>query len=212
MGILTTGAFVEADRNSLIGQYIGQTGPKTLEKIEEASGGVLFIDEAYSLYHEDDQRDFGQEAITTLLKAMEDKRDDLIVIVAGYTNEMNHFIDSNPGLKSRFTTYIEFPDYSPDELMTIFRSMCKDEKWILNSDANDCLYEMLEKIYNNKTKDFGNARTVRNIFQKICMTQNNRISNTPNIKSLSNEEIMTINKDDIIEASKYFLKEGAYHA
>ena len=124
IGVLSSGHLVEVDRSGLVAGYVGQTAIKTQEKIDEAIGGVLFIDEAYTLVKEQ-SNDFGQEAIDTLLKAMEDNRRNLIVIVAGYTNEMNKFIESNPGLKSRFNKYIEFPDYSLCELEQIFTNMCK---------------------------------------------------------------------------------------
>ncbi|MCR5447147.1 MAG: AAA family ATPase [Schwartzia sp.] len=197
MGIVRTGNFVEADRSSLVGQYIGQTAVLTTKKIEEALGGVLFIDEAYTLYHEDDPRDFGHEAIETILKAMEDKRDDLVVIVAGYTDEMNRFLESNPGLRSRFTNYIEFEDYTAEELMNIFVSLCKENSLILSGDAANVMQHFFAQTCNNKPKEFGNARTVRNVFQEVCYSQSNRISGYADIEALSDEQLMTITADDV---------------
>lgn len=195
MGLVRTGAFVEADRSSLVAEYIGQTAVQTNAKISEALGGVLFIDEAYSLYKEDSPRDFGHEAIETLLKAMEDKRDDLVVIVAGYTGEMEQFLSSNPGLKSRFTNYIEFEDYRPEELMEIFTSLCRKDGYLLQPEAEAMLEEHFARLYAQKDKDFGNARTVRNVYQAICYAQSVRVSQA-NMQELSDRELMTISTVD----------------
>ncbi|WP_051650194.1 AAA family ATPase [Selenomonas sp. AB3002] len=200
MGIVRTGAFVEADRSSLVAQYIGETAILTNEKIQAALGGVLFIDEAYALYKEDNPKDFGHEAIETLLKAMEDKRDDLIVIVAGYTGEMERFLSSNPGLKSRFTNYIEFEDYRPEELLDIFTSLCRKDGYILADEAKSFMQEHFLQLYEARDKDFGNARTVRNLYQAACYAQSNRISGTA-LEALSDQELMTITGDDAAVAA-----------
>ena len=172
--MLSKGQLVEVDRSGLVAGYVGQTAIKTQEKINEALGGILFIDEAYTLVK--DGQDFGQEAIDTLLKAMEDHRDDFIVIVAGYTNLMQNFINSNPGLKSRFNKYIEFPDYSADELVRIFYSMCNEYQYTLTADADIILKEKLFEMEKNKDANFANARDVRNLFEMVITRQATRLS------------------------------------
>ena len=174
IGILSKGQLVEVDRAGLVAGYVGQTAIKTQEKINEALGGILFIDEAYTLVK--DGQDFGQEAIDTLLKAMEDNRDDFIVIVAGYTDLMQNFINSNPGLKSRFNKYIDFPDYSADELVEIFYSMCNEYQYTLTSNADKILREKLFDMEKNKDDNFANARDVRNLFEKVITNQATRLS------------------------------------
>lgn len=174
IGVLSKGQLVEVDRSGLVAGYVGQTAIKTQEKINEALGGILFIDEAYTLVK--DGQDFGQEAIDTLLKAMEDHRDDFIVIVAGYTNLMQNFINSNPGLKSRFNKYIEFPDYSADELVRIFYSMCNEYQYTLTADADIILKEKLFEMEKNKDANFANARDVRNLFEMVITRQATRLS------------------------------------
>ena len=193
IGVLSSGHLVEVDRSGLVAGYVGQTAIKTQEKIDEAIGGVLFIDEAYTLVKEQ-SNDFGQEAIDTLLKAMEDNRRNLIVIVAGYTNEMNKFIESNPGLKSRFNKYIEFPDYSLCELEQIFTNMCKQYDYILTEDAIEIMHNKFETIVLNKTKNFANAREVRNYFENVITRQASRVSN---LGSVNKELMMTITSDDM---------------
>lgn len=176
VGVLSKGQLVEVDRSGLVAGYVGQTAIKTQEKINEALGGILFIDEAYTLVK--DGQDFGQEAIDTLLKAMEDHRDDFIVIVAGYTDLMQKFINSNPGLKSRFNKYVEFPDYSAEELIKIFYSMCNEYQYTLTSDADKTLREILFEMERNKDANFANARDVRNLFEMVITKQATRLSNT----------------------------------
>lgn len=172
LGILKKGHLVECDRSSLVAGYIGQTAIKTNEVVDKALDGVLFIDEAYTLAKKDDS--FGQEAIDTLLKRMEDDRERLVVIVAGYTDEMKMFIESNPGLKSRFSRYIEFEDYTEDELLTIFKKMAEQQKYELSEDAE----KKLRDIFCSAKGDcsFGNARGVRNLFQKALINLANRIA------------------------------------
>lgn len=186
IGVLSTGHLVEVDRAGLVAGYVGQTAIKTQEKIEEAMGGVLFIDEAYTLARSG-TNDFGQEAIDTLLKAMEDHRKDFVVIVAGYTNEMNEFIESNPGLRSRFNKFIEFSDYSLSELQEIFMNMCKKYDYVLTEGASIIMQERLSAMLENKGKHFANARDVRNYFEKVITKQAARVANI----STSDRSIMT---------------------
>jgi SpoVK/Ycf46/Vps4 family AAA+-type ATPase len=175
MGILAQGQLVEADRSTLVAGYLGQTALKTQQVIQQAMGGVLFIDEAYSLAS-DEQDSYGKEAIETLLKAMEDHRDELVVIVAGYTELMHKFIESNPGLSSRFGKYFEFSDYSGKELLAIFESFCEKNGYALQQEARALLAEKLDELYRNRDIHFGNARAVRNIFEKAINAQADRIA------------------------------------
>lgn len=175
IGVLSKGQFVEVDRAGLVAGYVGQTAIKTQKKIEEAKGGILFIDEAYSLASESDI-DFGHEAIDTILKAMEDNREDFIVIVAGYPDLMRNFIESNPGLQSRFNKYIEFPDYSEDEMFEIFQGMCKRYDYRMDTDAENRLKKVINQIENSKDSNFANARTIRNVFETAITKQATRLS------------------------------------
>lgn len=181
MGILKKGHLVETDRAGLVAEYVGQTAVKTNKKIDEALDGVLFIDEAYSLIGEG--QDYGKEAIATLLKRMEDDRDRLVVILAGYTNEMKQFIDTNPGLQSRFNRYIDFPDYSADELLQIFESNLKKYEYTMTEDARAEVQKFFVDSVNNKDKNFGNARFVRNTFEKTLERQANRLASVSNLTS-----------------------------
>jgi len=165
IGYLRKGHVVEVKRNDLVGEYIGQTAIKTKEKIEEAKGGVLFIDEAYSLYNEG--KDFGKEAVETLLTEMENERGKFIVIAAGYPDNMKTFLNMNPGLKSRFTNNVNFKDFNPDELLEIFQMHLKDDDFTIDSNANDLVHQYLSDIYENKDKNFGNGRDVRKLFEFI---------------------------------------------
>ena len=193
LGVLEKGQLVEVDRSGLVAGYVGQTAIKTQEKIDEAMGGVLFIDEAYTLAK--GENDFGQESIDTLLKAMEDQREDFVVIVAGYSKPMNRFLESNPGLKSRFNKSITFEDYSPNELLDIFELFCKLNDMRLSSDARDYLTQYLNKLSNEKSENFANGREMRNLFEKAFTNQANRLSHYNNI---SDEELNIIKTEDII--------------
>jgi len=188
LGVVTQGQLIETDRSGLVAEYVGQTAVKTNKIIDTALDGVLFIDEAYSLISKG-ENDYGKEAIATLLKRMEDDRDRLIVILAGYTDEMKEFIDSNPGLQSRFNRYIEFPDYSADELLQIFESNLKKSDYKMADDAAIALKDYLVKAVAQKDKNFGNARFVRNLFEKTIERQANRLANEPN---LTNEKLSLI--------------------
>lgn len=194
LGFLSKGHLVEVDRSGLVAGYVGQTAIKTQEVIQRALGGILFIDEAYSLAPERSENDFGQEAIDTILKAMEDHRDDFVVIVAGYDNLMPRFIDSNPGLKSRFNKYIFFPDYNEEELFLIFKSFLQKNDYVIADDAAELVKQHLSKLYLNRDDNFGNARDVRNLFEKMISNQANRLMNT---ELSSNDIIARITVEDL---------------
>ena len=175
LGTAKTGQLVETDRSGLVGRYAGETAVKTNEKIDEAIGGVLFVDEAYQLVSGDSD-DYGKEAVATLLKRMEDDRDRLIVIVAGYTDEMRDFLDINPGLRSRFSKTIEFPDYTTGELAAIFRSMAKKNDFSLAQDLDGALEAVIARLTAKRDRTFGNARFVRQLFEDATARQANRLA------------------------------------
>jgi len=193
LGILKKGHLVETDRSGLVGEYIGQTAPKTNAIVDSALDGVLFIDEAYSLA-QGYGNDFGKEAISTLLKRMEDDRDRLVVILAGYTNEMENFINSNSGLQSRFNRYIEFPDYSEEELFQIFQYNLNENQYTATDAANRCVIEYIKTAILNKTNNFGNARFIRNLFEMVLAQQANRLALCGDITS---EDLSRIEESDI---------------
>ena len=186
IGILSGGQLVETDRSGLVAGYVGQTAIKTRKKIDEAMGGVLFIDEAYTLNQEGEN--YGQEAIDTILKAMEDDRDKFVVIVAGYTELMKEFIESNPGLRSRFNKFFEFPDYTADELQQIFMMQCNKYQYKLTEDAEAEARKRIIKMEAEKDENFANARAVRNLFEKIITNQASRVSILENV----DEETLTL--------------------
>lgn len=195
LGLLSKGHLVEVDRSGLVAGYVGQTAIKTQEVIQKALGGVLFIDEAYSLAPEKAGKDFGQEAIDTILKAMEDHRDDFVVIVAGYASLMPRFIDSNPGLKSRFNKYLDFADYDGDQLYEIFMGRVQRNDYKLNAEADEAIREHLRVLYEDRDENFGNGRDVRNIFEKIVANQANRVAM---MDAPTDDDIITITKDDLV--------------
>ncbi len=199
LGILKSGHTVETDRSGLVAEYVGQTATKTNAVIDSALNGVLFIDEAYALVPENAGNDYGQEAISTLLKRMEDDRDKLVVIIAGYPDEMKRFIDSNPGLQSRFTRYINFPDYTEQELFEIFKLYLNKNQYTITDDAAQLLKDNLDNVVAHKTKNFGNARYVRNIFERAVEQQANRLSAK---RSISDDELSLLTKEDIENAFK----------
>ena len=199
LGILKSGHTVETDRSGLVAEYVGQTAVKTNAVIDSALNGVLFIDEAYALVPEGGGNDYGQEAISTLLKRMEDDRDKLVVIIAGYPNEMKRFIDSNPGLQSRFTRYINFPDYTDQELFDIFKLYLNKNQYTITDDAAELLKSNFSYAVANKTKNFGNARYVRNIFERAVEQQANRLSSK---RSISDDELSLLTLEDIENAFK----------
>lgn len=194
LGVLSKGQLIEVDRSGLVGGYVGQTAIKTQGVIQQALGGVLFIDEAYTLARGNDSNDYGQEAIDTILKAMEDHRDDLVVIVAGYPDLMERFVNSNPGLKSRFNKYIYFEDYTPEELLEIFDSMCKKSGLIATENARDLVLKHFEEKYANRNETFANGREVRNFFEKAVVNQANRLAQESYI---DDEDVATLTAEDI---------------
>ncbi|WP_081668244.1 AAA family ATPase [Butyrivibrio sp. MC2013] len=196
LGVLSRGHLVEVDRAGLVAGYVGQTAIKTQEKIEEAKGGILFIDEAYTLVK--GEQDYGQEAIDTILKAMEDNREDLIVIVAGYTELMGDFINSNPGLRSRFNKFIEFKDYDAGELLAIMESLCEENSFILDDSCRQYLYKAFEDKCAHKDRNFGNGRMVRNLFEKAMTRQADRIAE--DLAALSDKELMTFKLEDFVKS------------
>lgn len=193
IGILRTGQLVEVGREDLVAQYVGQTAQKTKEVLDRALGGVLFIDEAYTLAANTSDHDFGQEAIDTILRYMENNRDNIVVIVAGYPREMKRFIESNPGLDSRFTTTIEFEDYSLGQLMEILELQCRKSGYIMTDRAEEKARERLRYEKAVSGSNFGNGRVVRNIFEAAVLDQNDRISM---IENLTDEEMMTLTEED----------------
>ena len=195
LGVISKGQFVETDRSGLVAGYVGQTAIKTKELIDSAMGGVLFIDEAYTLAPEGSGgNDFGQEAIDTLLKTMEDNRDDFIVIVAGYPDLMNRFINSNPGLNSRFNKYLYFNDYNAEELEKIFMLMCEKYQYVPDDELKEKLPEFFQLMVLTKSDNFANAREVRNIFEKAVQRQSSRLYND---KEHTQEDLTVLKAEDV---------------
>ena len=176
LGFLSKGQLIETDRSGLVAGYVGQTAGKVTDVVNSALGGILFIDEAYALARKGMDNDFGHEAIDTLVKLMEDHRDDLVVIVAGYTDEMHDFLTSNPGLISRFNKYIDFPDYTDDELMAILEMNAKRQGYTVEDSAKQVVREMLTSMTLSERMDFGNARGMRNTLEKLVQAQANRLA------------------------------------
>ena len=193
IGVLSKGQLIEVDRSGLVAGYVGQTALKTQEVIKSALGGVLFIDEAYSLASGGDN-DFGREAIETILKAMEDHRDDLIVVVAGYTEPMEQFMNSNPGLESRFNKRFFFADYNGEQLLAIFRSQCKKNSYTLTPEAEEAAKAMFDELYENRDANFGNGRDVRNRFEDMIIRQSNRVAQ---MEAPTKEDLMAILPEDL---------------
>ena len=204
LGVLSSGHFVEVSRTELVAGYVGQTAIKTQEIIDKALGGILFIDEAYTLTHGKGQTDFGQEAVDTLLKAMEDHRDDFIVIVAGYPELMKEFVSSNPGLESRFNRYIHFEDYNPVELRDIFVLLLKERKLILGPGCEDYLISFFSDLYSNKDESFANGRTVRNYYEKMIICKANELQDS--LDGISEEKLFTVTIEDLKEASELLMR------
>ena len=194
LGILSKGQLVEVDRSGLVAGYVGQTAIKTSKVVEKALGGVLFIDEAYTLNGKS-ENDFGQEAIDTILKAMEDHRDDLVVIVAGYTELMDRFIHSNPGLESRFNRFLMFEDYTPEQMVAIFKMQCKKGCYVLAQGTEELVRDFIAE--ESADDSFGNARGVRNLFEHILVAQNNRLAKMENV---TRDDLMQILPDDVLSA------------
>ena len=193
LGILSKGHLVETDRSGLVAGYVGQTALKVREVVGSALGGVLFIDEAYALSTGGGQ-DFGQEAIDTLLKLMEDNRDNLIVVIAGYTGKMHTFLSSNPGLRSRFNKYLSFDDYSPAQLVEIFDLFCTKAGYRISQPTRDNLLNLFSVLYETRDETFGNARLTRNLFEMTISNQANRIVS---LADITEESLSTITEEDI---------------
>lgn len=193
LGILSEGQLVEVDGRGLVAGYVGQTAIKTKEVIQQAYGGVLFIDEVYSLAR-GGANDFGLEAIDTLLKEMEDNRSNLVVIVAGYDAPMEKFLSANPGLRSRFKNFVHFDDYNGDELFNIFESFCISNQYEIENDVKQVLRNYFKRSYEHRNQDFGNARYARNLFEKIIALQSKRIKR---ISNPTNKDIVTVKLEDL---------------
>ena len=194
VGVLSKGQLVEVDRSGLVAGFVGQTALKAQEAVQKAIGGVLFIDEAYALVNADSANDFGHEAIEVILKNMEDHREDLIVIVAGYTDRMEAFIHANPGLESRFNKYFFFEDYNGGQLMDIFRSMCKKNGYTLSEEGEKLMEKELRTLYEERDENFGNARDVRNLFEQAVSRQADRVAQ---LEAPTREQLMELGSDDL---------------
>lgn len=198
IGVLPKGQLIEVDRSGLVKGYIGQTATKVQEVVEQSLGGILFVDEAYTLTVNKGEGDFGQEAVDTLLKAMEDHRSEFVVIVAGYTDLMEEFLASNPGLKSRFSNVIFFEDYTPEELMEILKSMCKKQEYRLSAEAEEKALAMLTDRVAHKPENFANARDVRNFMEHAIA---NHASRVVGMKDVTKEILETLEPEDLEEFS-----------
>jgi SpoVK/Ycf46/Vps4 family AAA+-type ATPase len=194
LGMLQKGHVVEVDRSLLVAEYVGQTAPKTLAACNKALDGILFIDEAYALAG-GLSNDFGSEAIDTLLKFMEDYRARMVVVVAGYTGRMKEFIDQNPGLQSRFNRYVGFPNYSPEELFQIFQRMAAAKGYVLDQQAQELATRVLAAVHAKRDEKFGNARTVRNLFERAISNQADRLAAA--IDPPDKQKLVTILKEDV---------------
>jgi probable Rubsico expression protein CbbX len=194
------GHLVSVTRDDLVGQYIGHTAPKTKEVIKKAMGGVLFIDEAYYLYRPENERDYGQESIEILLQVMENNRDDLVVILAGYKDKMERFFRSNPGMRSRIAHHIDFPDYTPDELLAIAKLMLAEQNYCFSPEAEQAFARYVDK--RRQMEHFANARSIRNALDRARLRQANRLFEGTGRK-LTKDDLMTIAPEDIL-ASRVF--------
>lgn len=200
LGYVKKGHLLTVTRDDLVGQYIGHTAPKTKEVLKKAMGGVLFIDEAYYLYKPDNERDYGSESIEILLQVMENQREDLVIILAGYKKAMDKFYESNPGLSSRIANHIDFPDYTVDELVEIAKLMLADEQYQLTKDAESVFTDYIAK---RKEKPlFANARSVKNALDRARMRQANRIFNSNN-EVLTKKQLTNIEADDILQSTVF---------
>lgn len=196
IGVLPKGQLVEVDRSGLVAGFVGQTAIKTQEAVQKALGGVLFIDEAYALVNQENGNDFGREAIEVLLKNMEDHRKDLVVIVAGYSQLMEKFIHSNPGLESRFNKYFYFEDYDGAQLFTILQSMCDKNGYVLTPEGEALARRELMDLYEDRDENFGNARDVRNLFEQAVARQSDRVAR---LEAPTREQLMELRPEDLTE-------------
>lgn len=206
IGVLPKGQLVEVDRSGLVAGFVGQTAQKTQEVIQKAIGGVLFIDEAYALVNQDNGNDFGREAIEVLLKNMEDHRKDLVVIVAGYSQLMEKFIHSNPGLESRFNKYFYFEDYDGAQLFTILQSMCVKNGYVLTPEGKALARRELMALYEDRDENFGNARDVRNLFEQAVARQSDRVAR---LEAPTREQLMELRPEDLAEPGDASSPQGA---
>ena len=200
LGYSRKGHLITVTRDDLVGKYIGHTDPKTREILKKAMGGILFIDEAYYLYKPDNERDYGAEAIEILLQVMENQRDDLVVILAGYKNKMQKFYDSNPGLSSRIANHVDFPDYSAEELVKIGKIMLEEQQYQLTKEAEDVFLEYVKKRMEKPL--FANARSIRNALDRARMRQANRIFESVG-RVLTKADLVTIVPEDILKSSLF---------
>ena len=200
LGYIKKGHLLTVTRDDLVGQYIGHTAPKTKEVLKKAMGGVLFIDEAYYLYKPDNERDYGAEAIEILLQVMENQRDELVVILAGYKEPMDKFYESNPGLSSRIANHIDFPDYSVDELLQIAKIMLDDQQYQLTPEAEIALGQYIQK--RKEQPLFANARSVKNALDRARMRQANRIFDSRG-QVLTKKELVNLEAEDILQSSVF---------
>nr|YP_010713732.1 CbbX [Galdieria phlegrea]WDA99814.1 CbbX [Galdieria phlegrea] len=203
LGYIKKGHLLTVTRDDLVGQYIGHTAPKTKEVLKRAMGGVLFIDEAYYLYKPDNERDYGSEAIEILLQVMENQRNDLVVILAGYKDKMDRFYQSNPGLSSRITNHVDFPDYTAEELLNIAILMMEEQQYQLTEEAKNTLLEYIKRRMSQP--HFANARSIRNAIDRARMRQANRIFNLHN-RVLTKKDLVTIEAEDILKSSLFMDK------
>ena len=206
IGVLRKGQLVEVDRSGLVAGFVGQTALKTQEVIQKAIGGVLFIDEAYALVNQDNGNDFGREVIEVLLKNMEDHRKDLVVIVAGYSQLMEKFIHSNPGLESRFNKYFYFEDYDGAQLFTILQSMCVKNGYVLTPEGEALARRELMALYEDRDENFGNARDVRNLFEQAVARQSDRVAR---LEAPTREQLMALRPEDLAEPGDASSPQGA---
>jgi SpoVK/Ycf46/Vps4 family AAA+-type ATPase len=208
IGVLEKGHLVETDRSGLVAGYVGQTALKVQEKVQAAMGGMLFIDEAYALATGDEE-DFGREAVDTLVKLIEDHRDKFVVVVAGYPAPMQKFLDSNPGLRSRFNRFIHFDDYEPDELFQIMQRMCEENGYKLDPKAAEYATALLTHLYQKRGENFANGRDVRNIFEQAVAQQANRVGP---MQSPTDEELCTLRAEDVPGHEEYLKKLAEWEA
>nr|UEQ12127.1 putative rubisco expression protein [Batrachospermum sp.] len=197
LGYIRKGHLMTVTRDDLVGQYIGHTAPKTKEVLKQAMGGVLFIDEAYYLYKADNERDYGAEAIEILLQVMENQRDDIVVIFAGYKERMDQFYESNPGLSSRVTNHVDFPDYSEEELLKIAKLMLEEQQYRFAADSDKVLLDYTKRRM--QQPHFANARSIRNAIDRARMRQANRIFASGD-KKLTKADLVTIQPEDILKS------------
>jgi probable Rubsico expression protein CbbX len=200
LGYIRKGHLITVTRDDLVGQYIGHTAPKTKEVLKKAMGGVLFIDEAYYLYKPDNERDYGSEAIEILLQVMENQRDDLVVVLAGYKERMDEFYTSNPGLASRIANHVHFPDYEPAELLQIGKIMLEEQQYQMTEESEKVFFEYIKKRMEQPL--FANARSVRNALDRARMRQANRVFETTG-RVLTKKDLVTIMPEDISSSTVF---------